>query len=125
MPNFIRINKKIKKFNKNISVDGDKSLSIRWVLFSSMASGMSEAKNLLTIYGSLTNLNLESSIKEFSGKNFSDFKNTLSQVLIDKVVPIGNEIRKLLNDKSYLDDILFEGYKKANGIASEKIKKNS
>tara|TARA_Y100000389_G_scaffold13431_1_gene11962 strand:- start:1566 stop:2564 length:999 start_codon:yes stop_codon:yes gene_type:complete len=82
-----------------------------------------EAKNLLTIYGSLTNLNLESLIKEFSGKNFSDFKNNLSQVLIDKVVPIGNEIRKLLNDKSYLDDILFEGEKKANEIASEKMKK--
>ncbi len=47
MPNFISIKKKIKKFNKNIFVDGDKSLSIRWVLFSSLATGVSEAKNLL------------------------------------------------------------------------------
>ena len=47
MPNFISIKKKIKRFNKNITVDGNNSLSIRWVLFSSIASGVSEAKNLL------------------------------------------------------------------------------
>ena len=41
------INKKISSFNKEISVSGDKSLSIRWVLFSSIANGVSEAKNLL------------------------------------------------------------------------------
>ena len=47
MPNSIKIRKKIKKFDKEILVNGDKSLSIRWVLFSSIASGISEAKNLL------------------------------------------------------------------------------
>ena len=47
MPNLIVINKKINKFNKTIKVSGDKSLSIRWVLFSSLASGISKAKNLL------------------------------------------------------------------------------
>ena len=35
------------KFNKIITVSGDKSLSIRWVLFSSLANGKSKAKNLL------------------------------------------------------------------------------
>ena len=47
MPNSIIITKKIKKFNKVISVAGDKSISIRWVLFSSLAKGVSKAKNLL------------------------------------------------------------------------------
>ena len=47
MPNSIVFKKKIKKFNKKISVNGDKSLSIRWVLFSSLAKGISSAKNLL------------------------------------------------------------------------------
>ena len=41
------IKDKIKKFSKSIKVDGDKSLSIRWVLFSSIAEGLSVAKNLL------------------------------------------------------------------------------
>ena len=41
------IKSKIKSFNKKISVPGDKSLSIRWVLFASIALGTSKAKNLL------------------------------------------------------------------------------
>ena len=47
MPNSVIINGKIKKFKKIISVSGDKSLSIRWVLFSSLANGVSKATNLL------------------------------------------------------------------------------
>lgn len=43
----IIINKKIKRFNRTILIPGDKSLSIRWVLFASLASGISKAKNLL------------------------------------------------------------------------------
>jgi len=43
----IIINKKIKSFNRTILIPGDKSLSIRWVLFASLASGISKAKNLL------------------------------------------------------------------------------
>ena len=45
--NILIINDKIKRFSKSIKVDGDKSLSIRWVLFSSIAKGLSVAKNLL------------------------------------------------------------------------------
>tara|TARA_B110000003_G_C16625446_1_gene524720 strand:- start:599 stop:1918 length:1320 start_codon:yes stop_codon:yes gene_type:complete len=47
MPNLIILKKKIKRFNKIISVSGDKSLSIRWVLFASLADGVSFARNLL------------------------------------------------------------------------------
>ena len=47
MSNFIIVKKKIKKFDKKIIVSGDKSISIRWVLFSSLANGVSKAKNLL------------------------------------------------------------------------------
>ena len=80
-----------------------------------------EAQNLLGIYASVTNSNLEDLIKEFSGKNFSQFKESLSQVLVDKISPISLEIKKLLNDKKYLDEILLDGYEKANKIASKKI----
>ena len=47
MSNFIKISNKINDYNKTIYVSGDKSLSIRWVLFSSMAKGKSMATNLL------------------------------------------------------------------------------
>ena len=47
MANSIIVKRKINPFNKKIIVSGDKSLSIRWVLFSSLADGISKAKNLL------------------------------------------------------------------------------
>jgi len=47
MPNLFRLKKKINSFNKTINVSGDKSISIRWVLFSSLADGISNAQNLL------------------------------------------------------------------------------
>jgi tryptophanyl-tRNA synthetase len=80
-----------------------------------------EAKNLIGIYASLTNSTLEKSIEIFSGKNFSEFKEKLSEVLIDKIEPISIKIKKLLADPNYLDQILLEGVEKANIIASKKI----
>ncbi len=47
MSNKIIFKKRISNFNKKISIPGDKSLSIRWVLISSLANGISRAKNLL------------------------------------------------------------------------------
>ncbi len=47
MSNFLTVKKKIKTFKTTIEVSGDKSLSIRWVLLSSLAEGVSVAKNLL------------------------------------------------------------------------------
>ncbi len=82
-----------------------------------------EAKNLLGIYSSLSGLPLEKSMKEFSGKNFSEFKDILSQALVEKITPISAEIKKLLDEKNYLDKILSEGCKKAEDEASQKLKK--
>jgi len=81
-----------------------------------------EAENLLGIYSSLKNQNLENSIIEFKGKNFSEFKEKLSETLIETIDPISGEIKKLLSDENYLDKILLEGSDKANIIASKKIK---
>ena len=47
MTNSIVVKQKLKNFNKKIFVSGDKSISIRWVLFASLASGNSKAQNLL------------------------------------------------------------------------------
>ena len=81
-----------------------------------------EAKNLIGIYSSLTDTNIEKTIDLFAGKNFSDFKEKLSEVLVDKIDPISSEIRNLLNEKNYLDKILLDGSNKANEISSKKIK---
>jgi tryptophanyl-tRNA synthetase len=82
-----------------------------------------EAKNLLGIYSSLTNSTLDNSVKNFAGKNFSEFKENLASELVNKIEPISKEIKKLLADKTYLDDILLDGVEKANLIASKKIER--
>ncbi len=84
--------------------------------------GRLEAQNLLGIFASLSNSTLETSIKKFAGKNFSEFKQELSELLVNKIMPISEEIKKLLQDQSYLDSILLDGVEKANKIASKKIK---
>ena len=80
-----------------------------------------EAKNLIGIYASLTNSKIEKSMESFIGKNFSEFKEKLSEVLVDTIEPISLEIKKLLNDQTYLNNILQVGAEKANSIASKKI----
>ena len=82
-----------------------------------------EAKNLLGIYSSLTNSTLQNSVKVFQGKNFSEFKESLASELVKKIDPISKEIKKLLGDKKYLDEILLNGVEKANSIASKKIER--
>ncbi len=82
-----------------------------------------EARNLIGIYSSLASMTFEDTIQKFSGKNFSELKENLSQILIDNLNPISNEIKKLLKEKSYLDKILEDGCQKADNIASKKIKK--
>ena len=81
-----------------------------------------EAKNLLQIYSSLTNSTLDKSVKDFVGKNFSEFKDNLAQALVEKIEPISNEIKKLINNSDFLDNILIDGHQKANKIASNKVK---
>ena len=80
-----------------------------------------EAKNLLGIYASLTNSDLEHSIEIFKNNTFSQFKEKLSYELVNKIEPISKEINRLLEDHTYLDKILLEGVEKANLIASKKI----
>ena len=77
---------------------------------------------MLGIYSSLNDSTLETSINKFAGKNFSDFKDNLSELSVNKILPISEEIKKLLKDPIYLDSILLDGVEKANKIASEKIK---
>ena len=81
-----------------------------------------EAENLLGIYSSLKDQNLENSINEFSGKNFSDFKKKLTEIVIDKITPISKEINKLKKDNNFIDNVLQEGGEKAQVVASKKVK---
>ena len=82
-----------------------------------------EAGNLLGIYSSLSENKIEKILTEFKGKNFSYLKDQLSDLIIEKICPIGEEIKKLLNDKNYLISVLNKGTERADLISSIKLKK--
>ena len=121
MPNIVKINKKIKSFNKIISVSGDKSISIRWILLSSLANGISYAKNLLIsedviatiravrklgIKVKLNGNNCTVFGKGFDGFNYNkkilinaENSGTLSRLILGFLINTNNQI-KLIGDKS-------------------------
>ena len=82
-----------------------------------------EVQNLLGIYSSISNESIDKIKGEFEGKNFSIFKDKLSELLADKIGPIGKKIKDLLKDEKYLDKILENGAQKADNLASKKINK--
>ena len=93
MENFILINKKINSFSKKIKVEGDKSLSIRWVILSSLSKKKSIANNLLKSEDDMSALDciktLDSKVKisknkcEITGNGFiiKSFKNKKKLIL--------------------------------------------
>ena len=91
MSKSIIIKNKIDYFNKVIKVSGDKSISIRWILFSSLAKGISKAKNLLLsedvldLSTKINDLNLDNSESKKNVQKNNDlidqrFKSTIKEL---------------------------------------------
>ena len=81
-----------------------------------------EALNLINIYSEVSKSKLEKVLNEMSGKEYSFLKKKLAELLINEIEPVGKEIKKLLGDKSHLEQILKKGREKANIIAEENLK---
>ncbi|MDC3155181.1 tryptophan--tRNA ligase [Pelagibacteraceae bacterium] len=82
---------------------------------------LSEINNLLNIYSGFSSMKKEQLIDQYKGKNFSNFKSELSDLLVSKIEPIAIEVKKLMNDKSFLFDVLSDGKKRATEIASKTL----
>ena len=65
-----------------------------------------EALNLVNIYSELSKSSLDKVLNEMSGKEYSFLKTKLAELLINEITPVGKEIKKLLNDKPYLMQVL-------------------
>ena len=121
MSKILLIKNKIKKFNKQIKVSGDKSLSIRWVLLASQANGVSKGFNLLMSEDVLAaidsikrlgiKVNLHRNYCEIFGNGINGFKykkdlvinarnsGTLGRLLLGLLIKSPKKI-KLIGDKS-------------------------
>ncbi|MDG2416643.1 MAG: tryptophan--tRNA ligase [Pelagibacterales bacterium] len=113
-----------------INLQDDKDLIIKKIKKSKtadtlMPSSLDEVKkfpeinNLLNIFTGVTDKNKNELINFYKGLNFSGFKSDLADAIVDKISPIGNEIRRLMDDKKYLDNVLSIGNEKAKLKASK------
>lgn len=78
-----------------------------------------EADNLVGIYAALSGKSKQDVLKEFGGGQFSSFKATLVDLAVDKLGPIGAEMKKLAQDSAYVDSVLVDGANRARAIAAE------
>ncbi len=81
-----------------------------------------EALNLFSIFASLNNLSTEQVVQNYAGKEFSNFKNDLGELIVEKISPIREETKKLIADKGYLDNVLKDGKEKATVVADSVLK---
>ena len=107
------INKKIKKAKSDSEQIPDNLKSLE---------KKPEALNLINIYSDVSRNSIDKVLIEMSGKEYSYLKTKLAEVLVETITPVGNEIKKLLGDRSHLEQILKKGKQKANIIAEENLK---
>lgn len=77
-----------------------------------------EARNLIGIFAALADREAADVCIEFSGRNFSDFKEALAMLAIAKLSPIQNEMRRLMADPGHVDRILADGAARARALAA-------
>lgn len=80
-----------------------------------------ETINLLNIYTAVAGHPLAKTLQEFAGKEFSFFKKQLTDILIAHLGPIGNKMRKMMQDPAYIDQILKQGVNKARQVANKTL----
>ena len=73
--------------------------------------------NLLTIYSALTETSVPTLEEKYSGKGYGDLKKDLAEVVVDFVTPFRNRVLELLDDQTYLTDVLRRGRETAAAIA--------
>ncbi len=76
-----------------------------------------EAANLVGIYAALVDQPVEAVLKDMGGCQFSAFKQALIDVAVDKLGPIGSEMKRLMADPAHIDGVLADGARRARAIA--------
>ncbi len=75
--------------------------------------------NLMTIYAACTGKTYEEIEREFDGQGYGAFKPAVGEAVVETLRPIQEEVRRLLADKAYLQDVCRKGAERA-GYAAEK-----
>ena len=76
-----------------------------------------EARNLVTIYAALSDRCVADVLKDYGGQGFATFKSDLAALSVEVLGPITEEMKRLCEEKSYVDSILRDGAEKAATLA--------
>ncbi len=74
--------------------------------------------NLVGIYAALSGLAAEQVVAQFEGRSSSDFKSALTDAIVARICPIGQEITRLQREPAHLDAVLQRGAASARGVAA-------
>ncbi len=66
-------------------------------------------RNLLDIFGALTNRAPKEIAAEFDGRGYADFKNALVDVAVESLAPIRQKFDELMENKDFLQQVLQQG----------------
>ena len=77
-----------------------------------------EAYNLIGIYAALSERDTAQVLAEFEGQQFSAFKAALTDLAVEKLGPIGAEMKRLMNDPGHVDAVLRDGGERARALAT-------
>jgi len=77
--------------------------------------------NLLRIYSALTGTEIATLEEKYAGKGYGDFKKDLADVVVDFVTPFRSRTHELLEDTTYLDQVLADGADRARAVASRTL----
>lgn len=77
--------------------------------------------NLMQIYASITGESMKDIEVEFDGKGYGDFKMAVANSVIDKLKPIQEKYKEILENKQYLESIYKKGAENARKLASKTL----
>src|SRR5262249_42195107 len=81
-----------------------------------------EADNLVGIFAALADRPKSAVLKDFSGAQFTRFKDALTELGVERLGPIGAEMKRLVREPNHIDSILVDGANRARAIAAETMK---
>ncbi|WP_420960268.1 tryptophan--tRNA ligase [Brucella sp. IR073] len=81
-----------------------------------------EADNLVGIFAALSGTDKETVIRDFGGRQFSDFKPALADLAVAQLSPITEEMRRISADQAYVDQVLKDGGERASVLAEETMR---
>ncbi|MBQ5969453.1 MAG: tryptophan--tRNA ligase [Clostridia bacterium] len=85
--------------------------------------GKDGINNLMGIYSCCTGLSYDQIAHDFAGKGYGEFKAAVADAVVEELRPVKERFDRIINDKSYLEDVAARGAARASRIANRTLQK--